>query len=141
MELYGLVISPGDYESEDLRNILEKMRPRDHVDLTSNLWPRWLTELIRLRDTHDIVHAKDKISIGVILFAWILHIVFWYLAAVYLDNVHPGKFGSAKPWYYLCKVNDENLAINRKFDAIKSSRLKFVKLTVRFRNQLAMRTN
>ncbi|XP_032670360.1 ATP-binding cassette sub-family A member 3-like [Odontomachus brunneus] len=107
--LYGLVAFtsrtvPDGYGNEDLRNILGEMRPRDHsAGPASNLWPRWLVELITLRDTHAIVHAKEKISIGAILFAWILHIAFWYLAAVYLDNVNPGKFGSAKSWYYLCK--------------------------------------
>jgi len=98
-----------DYKSEDLKNIWQKVKPRNYISPTSYLWPRWLSELITLRDVHDIIHATEKISIGIILFAWILHIIFWYLLAVYLDNINPGKFGSAKPWYYLCKVNKKNV--------------------------------
>lgn len=112
-------ISSGDCGSEDLTNILGKMKPRDHVDPPSYLWPRWLAELITFRDSYEIVHAKDKISVGAILFAWVLHIAFWYLAAVYLDNINPGKFGSAKPWYYLCKVKNKVLAITCEFDGKK----------------------
>ncbi|TGZ46018.1 ATP-binding cassette sub-family A member 3 [Temnothorax longispinosus] len=101
MLLWLLLID--DYESKDLRSIWQKVKPRNNIGPTSYLWPRWLSELITLRDAHNIIHAAEKISIGMILFAWILHIIFWYLLAVYLDNVNPGKFGGAKPWYYLCK--------------------------------------
>ncbi|XP_014486242.1 PREDICTED: ATP-binding cassette sub-family A member 2-like [Dinoponera quadriceps] len=106
--LYGLValttrIDPGDYGHDELNSILGGMRSRDSAGPTSHLWPRWLSELMMLRNTYDIVHAREKISIGAILLAWVMHIVFWYLAAVYLDNVNPGKFGSPKPWYYLCQ--------------------------------------
>ncbi|XP_071572404.1 phospholipid-transporting ATPase ABCA3-like [Temnothorax nylanderi] len=106
--LYGIIafttrMDFDDYESKDLRSIWQKVKPRNNIGPTSYLWPRWLSELITLRDAHDIIHAAEKISIGMILFAWILHIIFWYLLAVYLDNVNPGKFGGAKPWYYLCK--------------------------------------
>jgi len=92
-------------ESKDLKNIWQKVESRNYIGSTSYLWPRWLSELIMLQDAHNIIHVADKIPIGLILFAWILHIIFWYLLAVYLDNVNPGKFGSAKPWYYLFKVN------------------------------------
>ncbi|KAM0731504.1 Phospholipid-transporting ATPase ABCA3 [Formica fusca] len=106
--LYGLVAFTTranfeNYENEDLKNIWQRMKSRNYMSPTSYLWPRWLSELIALRDVHNIIHAKEKISIGIILFAWCLHIIFWYLLAVYLDNINPGKFGSAKPWYYLCK--------------------------------------
>jgi len=94
-----------DYESKDLKNIWQKVKSRNYIGSTSYLWPRWLSELITLQKAHNIIHVVDKIPIGLILFAWILHIIFWYLLAVYLDNVNPGKFGSAKPWYYLFKVN------------------------------------
>lgn len=107
--LFMAFISIDDYESEDSRNIWPKIKPHDYIDPTSYLWPRWLSELITLRDAHNIIHMAKKIPIGTILFAWILHIIFWYLLAVYLDNINPGKFGSAKPWYYLCKVNKKNL--------------------------------
>lgn len=93
-----------NYENKNLENIWQNVKLSSYTSPTSYLWPRWLSELIALRDTYDIIYAKEKISIGIILFAWCLHIIFWYLLAVYLDNVNPGKFGSAKPWYYLCKV-------------------------------------
>ncbi|XP_011067293.1 PREDICTED: LOW QUALITY PROTEIN: ATP-binding cassette sub-family A member 2-like [Acromyrmex echinatior] len=95
------------------RRVLPK--PRNHIGPTSYLWPRWLPELITLRDAHNIIHAVEKIPVSLILFIWILHIIFWYLLAVYLDNVNPGKFGSAKPWYYLFKkpVYDDNDLIIR----------------------------
>ncbi|XP_011872819.1 PREDICTED: ATP-binding cassette sub-family A member 2-like isoform X2 [Vollenhovia emeryi] len=106
--LYGIIAFTirtdfGDYESEDLKNIWQKTKPRDYIGPISYLWPQWLSELITLRNAHDIIHVAEKVPIGTILFAWMLHIIFWYLLAVYLDNVNPGKFGSAKPWYYLCK--------------------------------------
>lgn len=106
---YLWLLPIGDYESENLRDIWPKIKPHNYISPTSYLWPRWLSELITLRDVHDIIHAAEKIPIGLILFAWILHIIFWYLLAVYLDNINPGKFGSAKPWYYLCKVNKKSL--------------------------------
>ncbi|XP_018368842.1 PREDICTED: ATP-binding cassette sub-family A member 2-like [Trachymyrmex cornetzi] len=119
--LYGIVAfttyTNFDDYSENLRNIWQhtQVKPRNYIGPTSYLWPRWLSELITLRDAHNIVHAAEKISISLILFVWILHIIFWYLLAVYLDNVNPGKFGSAKPWYYLFKkpVYDDNDLIIR----------------------------
>ncbi|XP_070513065.1 phospholipid-transporting ATPase ABCA3-like [Cardiocondyla obscurior] len=90
----------GEYESE---NIWQKARQRNYVEPVSYLWPRWLSELVTLRNAHNIIHAAEKIPIGVIIFAWLLHIILWYLLAIYLDNINPGKFGNAKPWYYLCK--------------------------------------
>lgn len=101
-----------NYENEDLKNIWQRVKTRNYTSPTSYLWPRWLSELIALRDVHNIIHAKEKISIGIILFAWCLHIIFWYLLAVYLDNINPGKFGSSKPWYYLCKVNKRSYNSN-----------------------------
>ncbi|XP_025073393.1 ATP-binding cassette sub-family A member 2-like [Pogonomyrmex barbatus] len=117
--LYGIVAFTTctgfeDYESENLRNIWKKVKLRNYTNPTSYLWPQWFSELITLRDTYDIIHAGEQISIGTILFAWLLHIIFWYLLAVYLDNINPGKFGSAKPWYYLCKkpiYDNEDLTI------------------------------
>lgn len=131
--------SSGDYGNEDLWNVLGEMRLRDHVGFASDLWPRWIVELITPRHTYDIIHAKEKISIGAILFAWFLHIVFWYLTAVYLDNVNPGKFGSAKPWYYLCTVN-----MIKARDQLRIWRWSccpnFVRLIIRFsRNRVVMR--
>lgn len=97
-------VSIDDYVSGDLKNILRR-KPHNYADSVSYSWPRWLSGQITSQDIHDIINAKEKISVGIILIVWIFHIIFWYLAAVYLDNVNPGKFGSAKPWYYLCKVN------------------------------------
>lgn len=103
-------MSIDNYESESLRNILRRVKPRNYIYIepTSYLWPRWLSEFIALRNAHDIIHAKERISIDIILFTWSLHIIFWYLLAVYLDNINPGKFGCAKSWYYLCKVNKKS---------------------------------
>ncbi|XP_011687936.1 PREDICTED: ATP-binding cassette sub-family A member 2-like isoform X2 [Wasmannia auropunctata] len=104
--LYGIVaftIRTDFDESKDSRSIWQKIKPRNYTSPTSYLWPRWLSESITLRDVHDVIHAAKEIPIGVVLFAWMLHIIFWFLLAVYLDNVNPGKFGSAKPWYYLFK--------------------------------------
>lgn len=98
-----------NYKNEDLRNIWRKGKLRNYIGPISYLWPRRFSELITLRDAHDIIYEAEKIPIGIILFVWILHIIFWYVVAVYLDNINPGKFGSAKPWYYLCKVNKKNL--------------------------------
>lgn len=102
-----------NYENKNLENIWQNVKLHNYINSTSHLWPRWLSELIALRDTHDIIHVKEKISIGMILFAWCLHIIFWYLLAVYLDNVNPGKFGSAKPWYYLFKVNKTSIIFHQ----------------------------
>ncbi|XP_072764356.1 phospholipid-transporting ATPase ABCA3-like [Anoplolepis gracilipes] len=106
--LYGLVafttrVNFQNYENEDLKNSWQRVKSHNYTSPTSYLWSQWLSELIALRNVHDIIHANEKISISMILFAWCLHIIFWYLLAVYLDNINPGKFGSAKPWYYLCK--------------------------------------
>ncbi|KYN07184.1 ATP-binding cassette sub-family A member 3 [Cyphomyrmex costatus] len=117
--LYGIVAFTtytnfGDYKSENLRDIWQQVKPRNYIGPTSYLWSRWLSELITLRDAHNIIHVAEKISVSLILFVWILHIIFWYLLAVYLDNVNPGKFGSAKPWYYLFKksvYDDDDLII------------------------------
>ncbi|XP_012061175.1 PREDICTED: ATP-binding cassette sub-family A member 2-like [Atta cephalotes] len=119
--LYGIVafttyMNFDDY-SENLSNIWQhtQVKPRNYIDPTSYLWSRRLSELITLRDAHNIIHVAEKIPISLILFIWILHIIFWYLLAVYLDNVNPGKFSSAKPWYYLFKksVYDDNDLILR----------------------------
>ncbi|KYQ46736.1 ATP-binding cassette sub-family A member 3 [Trachymyrmex zeteki] len=118
--LYGIVAFTtytnfDDNNSENSRNIWQytQVKPRNYIGSTSYLWPRWLSELITLRDAHNIIYAAEKIPVSLILFVWILHIIFWYLLAVYLDNVNPGKFGSAKPWYYLFKkpVYDDDLFI------------------------------
>lgn len=37
------------------------------------------------------------------MIAWTFHLILWGFIAVYLDNIHPGKFGTKLPWYYLCK--------------------------------------
>ncbi|XP_067203769.1 ATP-binding cassette sub-family A member 17-like isoform X1 [Linepithema humile] len=107
--LYGLIALMtctdfDDYENEGL----QKIEPQNYNNFVSYFWPRWLSEFITLRDAHDIIHAKEKISMSMVLFTWSLHIIFWYLIAVYLDNINPGKFGSAKPWYYLCKKPTPN---------------------------------
>ncbi|KYN45163.1 ATP-binding cassette sub-family A member 3 [Trachymyrmex septentrionalis] len=119
--LYGIVAfttyTSFDDDSENLRNIWQQtqVKSRNYIGPNSYLWPRWLPEQITLRNAHNIIHAVDKIPVSLILFTWILHIIFWYLLAVYLDNVNPGKFGSAKPWYYLFKksVYDDNDLIIR----------------------------
>ncbi|XP_024936975.1 ATP-binding cassette sub-family A member 3 isoform X2 [Cephus cinctus] len=54
-------------------------------------------------DVYNIISAKDKISIGIILTSWAVHIIIWSLLTVYMDNINPGRFGSAKPCYYPCK--------------------------------------
>ncbi|KAL6428810.1 hypothetical protein ACFW04_007984 [Cataglyphis niger] len=118
--LYGLVAftTRVNFENEGLKNIWQRVKTRNYMSPTSYLWPRWLSELVALRDVHNIIHAKDKISIGIILFAWFLHIIFWYLLAVYLDNINPGKFGSAKPWYYLCKPSIRVRCVRKEFSKI-----------------------
>ncbi|KAL6255069.1 hypothetical protein P5V15_013403 [Pogonomyrmex californicus] len=125
----------GDYESENLRNIWKKVKLRNYTSPASYLWPQWISELITLRDTYDIIHAGEKISIGIILFAWLLHIIFWYLLAVYLDNINPGKFGSAKPWYYLCKPSIRVRCIRKEFGKIGEPITAINDVTINFYHQ------
>ncbi|KAG5320939.1 ABCAA protein, partial [Acromyrmex heyeri] len=48
-----------DY-SENLRYMWQhtQVKRRNYIGPTSYLWPRWLPELITLRDAHNIIHAK-----------------------------------------------------------------------------------
>ncbi|XP_034943566.1 ATP-binding cassette sub-family A member 2-like [Chelonus insularis] len=60
---------------------------------------------------HDSKLSEDmnRISISAVIISWLFHLIAWYLIAIYLDNVYPGKFGTRKPWYYLCKRKRNNL--------------------------------
>ncbi|XP_008544723.1 ATP-binding cassette sub-family A member 2 [Microplitis demolitor] len=56
-----------------------------------------------LHDLEKPGQVSNKISITAVLIAWTFHLILWGFIAVYLDNIHPGKFGTKLPWYYLCK--------------------------------------
>jgi len=95
-------MSAESYNKEILDDIFRRVIPRDYTSVPKYLWPKWFSELLMLQDVHDIMHIK--VSIGTVMISWIMHIMFWFLLAVYLDNINPGKFGSAKAWYYFFKV-------------------------------------
>jgi len=90
------------YKKEILEDMFRRVVPRNYSD-TKYVWPQWFSELLLLRDAYDIIHIQ--IPVGAVILSWILHIVFWYLLAVYLDNINPGAYGAAKHWYYFFKVN------------------------------------
>ncbi|KAG7199669.1 hypothetical protein KM043_014259 [Ampulex compressa] len=113
--LYGLVsfTSRMDLEIQQSEAAKHLIRESGHGQVASHLWPKKISELLMLRDVHEIVHATEKISIGIILTAWSFHILLWYTLTIYLDNINPGQFKSAKPWYYLCKktTRDTNVEL------------------------------
>jgi len=89
--------------NQEILDIFGKVIPRDYTNVPKYLSPQWFSDALRLQDIYDIMHIK--VSIGAVMISWFLHIVFWFLFTIYLDNINPGEFGSAKSWYYLLKVN------------------------------------
>lgn len=54
----------------------------------------------------EIFSGKTTVSLTLVLVSWFLHIIFWLVISIYLDNVTPGKFGRKKSFFYLCQVSD-----------------------------------
>lgn len=54
----------------------------------------------------EVLSVKTTVSLILVLVTWFLHIIFWLVITVYLDNVTPGKFGHKKSWFYPCQVRD-----------------------------------
>ena len=55
------------------------------------------------------VTDRDE-PMGWILLILIFETVLYGFLAYYLDAVFPGRYGMARPWYFLCKVNINNFA-------------------------------
>lgn len=44
--------------------------------------------------------GDNAISVGEIVFAQLLAAIIYLIVALYMDQVHPGDFGVARPWYF-----------------------------------------
>lgn len=75
---------------------------QSYLNLSSPISTKKISETIN--NEYEIIYMKEKISINIVLISWILHIIFWLSLTIYLDNISPGQYWSAKPWYFLCKV-------------------------------------
>lgn len=80
----------------------------ENINNTRSYYSKFYTSLNYTRinnDDNDLIKKMENISSLVIIISWLFHIVLWMLVTLYFDKLKPGKLGSAKSWYFPCKVN------------------------------------
>ncbi|KAL2714403.1 phospholipid-transporting ATPase ABCA1-like [Vespula squamosa] len=104
--LYGIVaFASGTEIDKYLLNSLKEFAIIDetqpYIDLSAPISTKRISGTTN--NEYEIIYVKEKISVNAVLISWIFHIIFWLFFAIYLDNINPGQYWSAKPWYFLCK--------------------------------------
>lgn len=60
------------------------------------------------------VNVDDNISVGLVMIMMVVSSVLYMLICLYMEQIHPGEFGVARPWYFpftrsfWCKSNRNN---------------------------------